>query len=70
MVGQVGIGVLLIDEDDLAAGRVAFYLWGIARYRDAFGDQQVTDFRLMYSPRNDPEGKGLMSFCEEGNQAS
>lgn len=61
----------LLTPDHLKAvkdGKFAFFFYGRAEYRDAFGKERVTDFR--YVADNDKTGSLTWTVTEEGNEAS
>ena len=72
--GQVTTDVALLqptsanDQAIIAAAKGAIYVWGRAEYSDAFGQERVTKFRLMY--RGVWEGTQILSVCQEGNEAT
>ncbi|MGA8600912.1 MAG: hypothetical protein WB663_05880 [Beijerinckiaceae bacterium] len=56
------------EWESVEAGEARLYMYGIIRYRDAFGQNRETKFRLMSS---DPElGPIRLIYCPTGNEAS
>jgi hypothetical protein len=76
VMNPTGISKIRVDLDysndvisAIQDGRVILFLFGRIIYRDAFGDEQESCFRCMYSGlHRDP--KGGMTFCSEGNEAT
>jgi hypothetical protein len=56
------------EWESVEAGEARLYMYGIIRYKDAFGQNRETKFRLMSS---DPElGPIRLIYCPTGNEAS
>jgi hypothetical protein len=56
---------------DLRAGSGAVYVYGEVTYRDAFGNERFTNYRLMYHIIGGAIGVSTdLSFTEDGNEAN
>ncbi len=55
--------------DDLAAGRQQLLVYGVLQYRDIFGDDRETSFRVRYN-HECPAQDLRLSLCAEGNNAT
>ena len=51
--------------DEITTGRVGMFAFGKITYKDVFGDEWETHFRVMYDVPT-----GLLTHCEEGNEAT
>ena len=54
----------------LGTGKFAIYAWGTLRYRDTFGMQRKTDFRVYYGGDYGLPQSGVMGHMREGNDAN
>jgi hypothetical protein len=55
---------------DLRVGKVAIYVWGEIRYKDAFHKSRSTRYRLMHHVSQGAIGVNTgLTFAEEGNEA-
>jgi hypothetical protein len=60
-----------IEVANLIAGTHAIYVYGDIIYKDAFGKDRFTNFRLMYNGIFAIMGTTtVMTICEEGNEAN
>lgn len=53
------------EKAKILEGRTRIYAWGELRYRDVFGGERRTVFRLRQEP-----GSSMLLFTEEGNSAT
>lgn len=57
---------------ELAQGLQALYQWGVIKYKDVFGTEWKTRFRLRLLIWSKPDGTpmGIWTYCHEGNDAT
>jgi hypothetical protein len=56
---------------DLRAGNAAVYVYGEISYRDTFGKDWYTKYRVMHHPLGGAIGVSTdLTFCDEGNEAN
>lgn len=71
--GDIGIPIeIQVTGDEwqaIFADTKRLYTWGEVIYRDAFGYQQVTRFRMVFSGLKDGRSHALQ-ICDEGNEAT
>jgi hypothetical protein len=62
---------LTVDQlNSVASGKQAFFLWGEIRYTDSFECAQTTRFRLRFGKAQLSLASGVMTVCNDGNQAT
>jgi hypothetical protein len=58
-----------IDMIDLSSGNTSFYVYGQVKYRDAFGGQRCTKFRLTFSGKVSMQlNPQRLGIANEGNE--
>jgi len=55
-------------EGQIMVGRAAIYLFGKITYRDAFGNSQLSNFRLVCT--GEWMSRGVFAPCQDGNEAT
>ena len=55
--------------DQIGTPEATIYVYGEVTYKDVFGEQHFVRYRLMYGGPHKPP-LGILSPCEEGNEAS
>lgn len=59
------------EISDLRAGKAAIYVYGEIRYKDAFGKERFTKYRLMHHVGQGAIGVSTgLTFADEGNEAN
>jgi hypothetical protein len=59
------------EISDLSVGNVAIYVYGEIRYKDAFGTERFTKYRLMHHVGQGAIGVNTgLTFADEGNEAN
>jgi hypothetical protein len=62
---------LTAEEVGAVRGRqVAIYAWGEARYKDIYGKDRLTEYRLIFGGAEGPNAEGLFEYYHEGNKAT
>ena len=54
----------------LGAGTAILYIYGEVTYRDAYGNDQFTRYRLMYGGESEIAEDMTLAICAKGNEAS
>lgn len=57
------------EIDAIRSHKMALYIHGVVRYRDAFKAKRETTFRLRYSRTWPPPVGASMTYCDQGNDA-
>lgn len=64
------ISILPGHVDSLVNGTVHLFVFGRLDYRDVFGRQRTTQFRLQLVSESITDGKAKFAACPEGNEAT
>jgi hypothetical protein len=56
------------ELEGIRVGSYAVYVWGRIEYKDAFGMDRFTNYRMKYSGLWPPVGSANLTFCDGGNE--